>query len=46
VPNAAGSALYVEREGHPRVFLVGSGLLSAIDRVFYQQDLERAAGAR
>ena len=38
-PNAAGSALYAEREGHPRVFLVGTGLLSAIDRVFYQRGL-------
>lgn len=38
-PNAAGSALYAEREGHPRVFLVGTGLLSAIDRVFYQRDV-------
>ncbi len=41
VPNAAGSALYVEREGHPRVFLVGTGLLSAIDRVFYQRGLSK-----
>jgi len=38
-PNAAGNALYVARAGHPRVFLVGTGMLSAIDRVFYQQDL-------
>ena len=38
-PNAGGSALYAEREGHPRVFLVGAGLLSAIDRVFYQRGL-------
>jgi hypothetical protein len=38
-PNAAASALYAEREGHPRVFLIGTGLLSAIDRVFYQRDV-------
>jgi hypothetical protein len=38
-PNAAGNALYAERAGHPRVFVVGTGMLSAIDRVFYQQDL-------
>lgn len=38
-PNAGGGALYAEREGHPRVFLVGTGLLSAIDRVFYQHGL-------
>ena len=38
-PNAGGGALYAEREGHPRVFLVGTGLLSAIDRVFYQRGL-------
>jgi hypothetical protein len=41
-PNAAASALYAEREGHPRVFLIGTGLLSVIDRVFYQRD----AGAK
>lgn len=38
-PNAAGSAVYAEREAHPRVFLVGTALLSAIDRLFYQQGL-------
>jgi hypothetical protein len=38
-PNSAGNAIYVERLGHPRVFLVGTGMLSAIDRVFYQKDL-------
>ena len=38
-PNAAGNGLYVERLGHPRVFVVGTGMLSAIDRVFYQQRL-------
>jgi hypothetical protein len=37
--NASGSALYAERDGHPRVFLVGAGVLSAIERVFYQRDL-------
>lgn len=45
-PNASGSALYAEREGHPRVFLVGTGLLSAIDRVFYQRGLETARESR
>jgi hypothetical protein len=39
IPNAAGSALYAEREGHPRVFLIGTGVLSAIERVFYQRDV-------
>jgi len=38
-PNAAGSAVYIERAGHPRVFLVGTGLLSSIDRVFYQRQV-------
>jgi len=37
--NASGSALYVERDGHPRAFLVGTGLLSSLERVFYQRDL-------
>lgn len=37
--NASGSSVYAERQGHPRVFLVGTGLLSAIDRLFYQQGL-------
>ena len=37
--NAAGSALYAERDGHPRAFLAGTGLLSALERVFYQRDL-------
>ena len=35
-PNASGGSYYAERAGHPRVFLVGAGLLSTIDRVFYQ----------
>jgi PPOX class probable FMN-dependent enzyme len=43
-PNAGGSALYAERAGHPRVFLVGTALLSAIDRVFYQRDVAPPAG--
>lgn len=38
-PNAAGNGIYVERLGHPRVFVVGTGMLSAIDRVFYQEQL-------
>ena len=37
--NASGGALYVERDGHPRAFLVGTGLLSSLDRVLYQRDL-------
>ena len=37
--NASGGALYVERDGHPRAFIVGTGLLSSLDRVFYQRDL-------
>jgi len=41
--NASGSALYVERDGHPRAFLVGTGLLSSLDRVFYQRDLAASA---
>jgi hypothetical protein len=43
-PNAAGSALYAERQGHPRVFLIGTGVLSAIERVFYQRDVEMRGG--
>jgi len=35
-PNASGGSVYAERAGHPRVFLVGAGFLSAIERVFYQ----------
>ncbi len=44
--NAAGGALYAQRDGHPRVFLVGVGMLSALQRVFYQRDaaMEAAAG--
>ena len=41
--NASGGALYVERDGHPRAFLVGTGLLSSLDRVFYQRDLAASA---
>jgi hypothetical protein len=43
--NASGGALYVERDGHPRAFLVGTGLLSALERVFYQRDLGAPSGA-
>jgi uncharacterized protein YgbK (DUF1537 family) len=32
-----GGALYARREGHPRVFLVGSGLLSSLERVRFQR---------
>jgi len=31
-------SVYAERPGHPRIFLVGTGLLSALERVFYQAD--------
>jgi Domain of unknown function (DUF4340) len=44
-PNAAGSAVYMERAGHPRVFLVGTGLLSAIDRVFYQREVAKSSAS-
>src|SRR5262249_56795290 len=44
--NAAGSALYAERDGHPRVFLAGTGLLTALERVFYQQNLGRGGAPR
>jgi hypothetical protein len=37
-PNASGGSVYAERQGHPRIFLVGTGLLSALERVFYQAD--------
>ena len=37
-PNASGGSVYAERPGHPRIFLVGTGLLSALERVFYQAD--------
>ena len=42
--NASGGALYVERDGHPRAFLVGTGILSSLDRVFYQRDLAASPG--
>lgn len=37
-PNASGGSVYAERPGHPRIFLVGTGLLSALERLFYQTD--------
>jgi hypothetical protein len=39
--NAAGSAFYARRVGAPRVVLVGTGLLSGLERVLYQRRLER-----
>jgi hypothetical protein len=42
-PTASGAALYVAREGHPRVFVVGIYLVSVVDRVLAQRD---AAAAR
>jgi len=36
--NAAGSALYAQRVGDPRVLLVGTLLLTEIERVFYARD--------
>jgi len=38
-PTASGGAFYAERAGHPRVFLVGAGFMSAIERAFYQRDV-------
>jgi hypothetical protein len=35
--NAAGSALYARRIGDPRVLLVGTLLLTEIERVFYMR---------
>lgn len=37
--NASGSALYARRDGDRRVFQIGVGLLSTIERVFYQREL-------
>lgn len=34
--NAAGSAIYARREGDPRVMLVGTLLLSSLERVFFR----------
>jgi hypothetical protein len=36
--NSRGSAVYCRRDGDPRVFLLGSGVLSGIERVFWQRD--------
>src|SRR5439155_1030631 len=36
--NAAGSAFYARRAGDPRVLQVGSGLLSDLERVFFNRD--------
>lgn len=37
--NDAGSALYVRRARDPRVLLVGTTVMSAVERVFYQRGL-------
>ena len=42
--NAAGSAFYARRAGDPRVLEVGSGLLSDLERVFFNRDGPRSAG--
>jgi len=39
--NAAGSAFYARREGDGRILQVGSGLASAIERVFYTRGRQR-----
>lgn len=36
--NAAGSAFYARRDGSPRVVQIGAGVLSQLERVFYQRD--------
>lgn len=36
--NASGSAFYARRDADPRILLVGSGLLSDLERVFYTRD--------
>ena len=36
--NASGGSVSRRASGHPRIFLVGTGLLSALERVFYQAD--------
>ena len=35
--STTGGAIYARREGHPRVFLLGAGLLSSIERVRFQR---------
>jgi hypothetical protein len=41
--NAAGSALYARRDGDPRVLLVGTLLLTEVERVLYARDGARAS---
>ena len=36
--NAAGSASSARRDGSPRVVQIGAGVLSQLERVFYQRD--------
>lgn len=40
---STGGALYARREGDHRLFTVGVGMLSAVDRVFHQRDLMSGA---
>lgn len=42
--NAAGSIVYARRDRDPRVFQVGTFVLSSLERVFYQRDGAKAAG--
>ncbi|MCW5890119.1 MAG: DUF4340 domain-containing protein [bacterium] len=35
---SSGGAVYARRQGDRRLFTVGVGMLSAVDRVFYQRD--------
>ena len=45
--NVAGSVAYARRDRDPRVFQVGTFLLSSLERVFYQRDGAKPAdGAR
>jgi hypothetical protein len=43
--NAAGSAFYARREGSPRIVLIGTLVLSGIERVFHHLRLEAGADA-
>jgi Domain of unknown function (DUF4340) len=36
--NTAGSTFYARRDGSPRVVQIGAGVLSQLERVFYQRD--------
>jgi hypothetical protein len=43
--NTAGSVAYARRDQDPRVYQVGIFLLSSLERVFYQRDGAKPAGA-